>query len=240
MAIKNIVFKSKQYSLSYELLNHTSKESILFLHGWGANKELMKIAFGGFLKEYCHIYLDFPGFGSSSIEEPLSSFDVRDITKEFLSSIGKNPQIIAGHSFGGKVALLLNPKNIVLLSSSGIVLPKRLWVKIKIKLFKIAKFFGLKRFYKIFASQDVKGMDSVMYETFKKVVNEDMSEYFKNYKGTAVIFWGKDDDTTPIVAAQKITSLIKNSTLFELQGDHFFFLDKGGFISEMISEKLKD
>ncbi|MDR2342008.1 MAG: alpha/beta hydrolase [Campylobacteraceae bacterium] len=240
MAIKNIVFKSKQYNLSYELLNHTSKESILFLHGWGANKELMRRAFGGFLNEYCHIYLDFPGFGNSSAKEPVNSFDVRDITKEFLCSIGKDPQIIVGHSFGGKIALLLNPKNIVLLSSSGIVLPKKLWVKIKIKLFKIAKCFGFKGLYRIFASKDVKGMDLVMYETFKKVVNEDMSKYFKDYKGRAVIFWGKDDETTPIIAAHKIASLVKNSTLFELQGDHFFFLDKGGFISEMITEKLKD
>jgi pimeloyl-ACP methyl ester carboxylesterase len=240
MAIKNIVFKAKQYSLSYELLNHTSKKSILFLHGWGANKELMKRTFGGFLNEYCHIYLDFPGFGNSSAEEPVNSFDVRDITKEFLYSIGKDPQIIVGHSFGGKIALLLNPKNIVLLSSSGIVLPKRLWVKIKIKLFKIAKFFGLKGLYKVFASKDVKGMDPVMYETFKKVVNEDMSGYFRDYKGRAVIFWGKDDDVTPIIAAQKIASLIEDSTLFELQGGHFFFLNKGSFISEIIVKKLKD
>jgi pimeloyl-ACP methyl ester carboxylesterase len=240
MAIKNIIFNKVQYSLSYEILNHTCKDSILFLHGWGANKELMKNAFGEFFKDYCHIYLDFPGFGGSSIIEPLDSFGVRDIVKEFLSSLNKNPKIIAGHSFGGKIALLLNPENIVLLSNSGIILPKRLWVKIKIKLFKIAKFFGLGRFYGVFASKDVKGMDVVMYEMFKKVVNEDMSEYFKDYEGRAVVFWGKDDDTVPIAAAWKVNSLIKKSTLFELDGDHFFFLGKGGFIEKQTVETLKD
>ncbi|MDR3177645.1 MAG: alpha/beta hydrolase [Campylobacteraceae bacterium] len=240
MAIKNISFKERQYSLSYELLNCTCKKSILFLHGWGADKELMKKAFAGFFKEYCHIYLDFPGFGNSSVKEPLNSFDVRDIVKEFLSSIEKNPQIIIGHSFGGKIALLLNPKNLVLLSSSGIVLPKRFFVRFKIKLFKMFKFLGLGRFYALFASKDVKGMSGAMYETFKKVVNEDMSGHFKDYDGRAVIFWGKDDDTTPIAAARKINSLIKNSTLFELEGDHFFFLNKGDFISKIVAQKLKD
>ncbi|MDR0408714.1 MAG: alpha/beta hydrolase [Campylobacteraceae bacterium] len=235
MAIKNVIFNNTRYSLSYELLNHTCEKSILFLHGWGADKELMKRAFGGFFKNYCHIYLDFPGFGNSSIKEPLDSFGVKGIVREFLLSINKNPQIIIGHSFGGKIALLLNPKNIVLLSSSGIVLPKRLWVKIKIILFKIIKFFGFRRFYGVFASKDVKGMDLVMYETFKKVVNEDMSGHFKSYDGRAILFWGKNDDITPIDAARTINALIKKSTLFELDGDHFFFLDKGGFIENRVA-----
>ncbi|MDR1285783.1 MAG: alpha/beta hydrolase [Campylobacteraceae bacterium] len=240
MAIKNVTVGKTQYSLSYELLNHTCEKSILFLHGWGADKELMKGVFGKFLKDYRHIYLDLPGFGNSSIKEALNSFDVKDIVKEFLSSIGKDPQIVVGHSFGGKIALLLNPENIVLLSSSGIVLPKRLWVKMKIAFFKIAKFFALKRFYKIFASKDVKDMNFTMYEMFKKVVDEDMSEYFRDYKGRAILFWGKDDSATPVISARKINTLIQKSTLFELEGDHFFFLNKGGFIEEKIIRNLKD
>ncbi|MDR1460089.1 MAG: alpha/beta hydrolase [Campylobacteraceae bacterium] len=240
MAIKNITSNKMQYSLSYELLNHTCEKSILFLHGWGANKELMKGVFGEFLKDYCHIYLDLPGFGNSSIIKAMNSFEVKNVVKEFLFSIGKNPQIIIGHSFGGKIALLLNPESIVLLSSSGIVLPKRLWIKIKIALFKIAKFCGLKRFYKVFASKDVEGMSLVMYEMFKKVVDEDMSEYFRDYEGRAILFWGKDDSATPIISAQKINTLIKKSTLFELAGDHFFFLGRGGFIEEKIAQNLKD
>ncbi|MDR2635218.1 MAG: alpha/beta hydrolase [Campylobacteraceae bacterium] len=232
MAIKSVNFKNTQLDISYILSNTNQENSILFLHGWGANKELMKSAFGGFFKDYCHIYVDFAGFGNSSIHEAMNSYDMRDVISEFLRSINKNPKIIIGHSFGGKIAALLNPDNIVLLSSAGIVLPKRFSVRFKIKLFKIFKFLGFGRFYTLFASKDVKGMNSVMYKTFKNVVNEDMSEVFKDYKGRAVIFWGKDDDIMPVAAAYKINSLITNSTLFELSGDHFFFLDKGRFIEE--------
>jgi len=239
MAIKSVECGTERYSLSYELLNPASEKSILFLHGWGANKELMKQAFGGYFKDFCHIYLDFPGFGGSSIAFPPNSQDVRNITRAFLKAIQKEPKMMIGHSFGGKIALLLEPETLVLLSSSGIVLPKRLWVRVKIKAFKIAKLFGLSGFYQLFASKDVKGMKPVMYEMFKKVVNEDMSENFKNYKGRAFIFWGKDDDTTPMICAQTIKTLIKNSALFPLEGNHFFFLNKGGFIESNLTEAVK-
>jgi pimeloyl-ACP methyl ester carboxylesterase len=238
MAIKTVTFNSIEYRLSYELLNSSYDKSILFLHGWGANKELMKQAFGGCFKEFCHIYLDFPGFGGSSIVNALNSYEVKSITEEFLKAIQKKPQIVIGHSFGGKVALLLNPKNIALLSSTGIVLPKRLWVRVKIRLFKIAKLFGLKRFYGLFASKDVKGMQPVMYEMLKRVVDEDMSLNFKNYEGRASIFWGKSDDITPPICAMKMETFIKNSSVSFLNGDHFFFLDKGKIIETELKKGL--
>jgi pimeloyl-ACP methyl ester carboxylesterase len=98
----------------------------------------------------------------------------------------------------------------------------------------------LGKFYTLFASKDVKGMSGVMYETFKKVVNEDMSGYFKDYQGRAVIFWGKDDDTVPAVAAFKMKDFIKNSTLHMYNGGHFFFLDKGGVIEAQIKDIFKE
>ncbi|MDR0762344.1 MAG: alpha/beta hydrolase [Campylobacteraceae bacterium] len=240
MAIKKVNFKGTQFNFSYLLLNQEKENSILFLHGWGANKELMKNSFKAFFKDYCHIYLDFPGFGGSSINEAMNSYDIKEVVEEFLYSIDRIPQIIIGHSLGGKIALLLNPKILILLSSAGIVLPKRFFVRFKIKLFKMFKFLGMGRFYTLFASKDVKGMNNIMYETFKKVVNEDMSGHFKDYKGRAVIFWGKDDNVTPIIAAHKINSLIEKSTLFELNGDHFFFLDKGNIIEDCVKTALKD
>ncbi|MDR2081406.1 MAG: alpha/beta hydrolase [Campylobacteraceae bacterium] len=240
MAIKRVSFKGVQINFSYLLVNKEKEKSILFLHGWGANKELMKNSFGAFFKDYCHIYLDFPGFGGSSISEAMDSYDIKEAAEEFLRSINKAPQIIIGHSLGGKIALLLNPKILILLSSAGIVLPKRFSVRFKIKLFKMFKFLGLGRLYTLFASKDVKGMNITMYETFKKVVNEDMSGHFKDYKGRAVIFWGKEDNTTPPAAALKIKTFIKDSTLHVLEGSHFFFLDKGKLIEELMTDILKD
>jgi pimeloyl-ACP methyl ester carboxylesterase len=184
--------------------------------------------------------VDFPGFGNSSIQKAMNSYETKSVMEEFLRSINKNPQIIIGHSFGGKIALLLNPKVLVLLSSAGIVLPKKFSIRFKIKLFKVFKFLGLGRFYTFFVSKDAKGMDKVMYETFKKVVNEDMSRAFKDYKGRAVIFWGKNDNTTPLAVALKIKDFIKNSTIHIFDGDHFFFSNKSKSIEELTINVLKE
>lgn len=232
MAIKTFLFNDAKYQISYELQNSTIKKTILFLHGWGANKELMKSSFSNYFKDFCHVYIDLPGFGNSTLAKPLNSFEVKEIVNIFLKEIDKSADIVLGHSFGGKIATLLNPKNLVLLSSAGIVLQKKVSVKIKIKIFKCLKFFGLGRFYKLFASKDVENVSKNVYEMFKKVLNEDISDNFKNYKGKAVIFWGKEDSATPLIAGKTIDSLIQNSKFFELEGDHFFFLKNAKFIEE--------
>ena len=185
MAIKNIVVDGKNFDLSYELINPTKKEDILFLHGWGSNKDIMKSAFSSYLKDYRHIYLDMSGFGKSPNNYVLTTNDYSKITKEFLNSINSNCEVIFGHSFGGKVATLLNPKNLVLLSSAGILEEKPIKVKIKIFFAKLLNSLGLKNFTKVFRSKDVDKMSENMYATFKNVVDEDFSSYFSNFKNSA-------------------------------------------------------
>lgn len=237
MASKSFISNDIHYNISYNLLNTSQKEYILILHGWGANKELMQNCFKNSFKNYCHIYVDLPGFGNSTIDKSLNSYEVKEVVSDFLNEINKSPKIIIGHSFGGKIATLLNPKILVLLSSAGIVLPKRFTVRAKIKLFKIFKKIGLGKFYRIFASKDVSNMNQIMYDTFKNVVDEDMSDSFKNFSNKAYIFWGRSDTSTPLKAGEMIHSFIENSKFFICEGDHFFFLNKANFIEQNITEE---
>ncbi len=48
MAQTQLSYKNKTYQISYEILGDLTLPQILILHGWGANKELMKQSF--FLK----------------------------------------------------------------------------------------------------------------------------------------------------------------------------------------------
>lgn len=238
MALKSINFKESTFDVSYEVLHQEQKQTILFLHGWGANKAMMKQAFGRYLEEFSHLYLDLPGFGNSSIQCPLNSYEYMEIVACFLDSLHVKPIAIVGHSFGGKIATLLNPQNLVLLSSAGIVPKKPLHVKIKIAVFKLLKGLGLGGMYKIFASKDVSRMNKVMYETFKNVVDEDMSEEFMDFGGKALVFWGEKDTATPLQSGEIIHNLIQNSNFYKLQGDHFFFIEQGDFIAKKIGEKI--
>jgi alpha/beta hydrolase family protein len=238
MAVKEIKYGGKIYRISYETINPTNKDVALFLHGWGANKEIMKKAFGAYFKDFRHVYVDMPGFGASSMHGALATKDYAKIMKSFLDELGANPKIIFGHSFGGKVATLLNPQYLALLSSAGIVAKKPLWVRFKIALFKFLKLFGLGFLYKFFATKDVKGMSKTMYETLKNVVDEDFSSKFADFGGKAFIFWGEEDKATPLKSGERVSRLIKNSEFHALKGDHFFFLLHARYIDGVVNAGL--
>ena len=238
MAVKEIKYGGKIYRISYETANPADKDVALFLHGWGANKEIMKKAFGMYFKDFRHVYVDMPGFGASSMHGALATKDYAKIMKSFLDELGASPKIIFGHSFGGKVATLLNPQYLALLSSAGIVAKKPLWVRFKIALFKFLKLFGLGFLYKFFATKDVKGMSKTMYETLKNVVDEDFSSKFADFGGRAFIFWGEEDKATPLKSGECVSRLIKNSEFHALKGDHFFFLLHARYIDGVVNAGL--
>lgn len=240
MAIKEINFSSENFELSYELYNLDKKEELLIIHGWGANKELMKRAFKDKLPDFKQIYIDLSGFGKSSQPSfPLTSFSYAEILKLFLEKTKLQPKIILGHSFGGKVATLLKPEILVLLSSAGIIEEKSSKVKMKIAVFKALKNLGLSKFRKFFIAKDAENMNEIMYETFKNAIKEDFSSIFAQRKGKTLIFWGEEDKATSLQAGEKIHQLIENSLFFPMKGDHFFFLQNAKEISELIEKEAK-
>ncbi len=236
MAVKEVKYRGNIYPISYTISGSGSRY-ILFLHGWGSNKEIMSSSFSKYLSSFKHIYIDMPGFGNSTNSNFLTTNDYSNIIKIFLKEIKVEPTVIAGHSFGGKVATLMKPINLVLLSSAGILVPKPFKVKAKIALFKLLKPLGIAKLRKLFVADDAKQMSSGMYETFKYVVNEEFEDNFKEYSGKALLFWGKSDTATPLWTAENINKYIVNSKLYPLNGDHFFFINHSKFISEIIEKE---
>jgi pimeloyl-ACP methyl ester carboxylesterase len=171
------------------------------------------------------LYLDLPGFGRSTLPFPFTTFEYAEVVAQFLSEVGFTPKLIVAHSFGGKIALLLRPPKLVLLASAGIPLPKPVSVRLKIALFKLAKKVGLGRLRPLFASRDIKGADPVLYETFKRVVDEDFTSYYRNFSGEVVLFGGREDRAVPPVAIEKQGELLGVEPIF-LEGDHFFYLSE--------------
>jgi len=225
MASRTVVHQGTPFELSYELLHPSAVPTILWLHGWGSNKELMKQAFGKLLPDWRHCYLDLPGFGKSPNERVLTTGDYAAIVRAFLAELGIEPEVIAGHSFGGKVATLLDPPCLVLLSSSGVLVPKPLSVRARIALFKLLKPLWFGRLRSLFASADVQRMNPGMYETFKGVVDEAFEENFPKVTGRALLFWGREDTATPLWTGERIAERIgEQATFVPMEGDHYFFL----------------
>ena len=135
MAIRRISYAGQCLEIAYikQACQKTQEpRNIVFLHGWGSHKELMHQAFGGSFADYTHYYIDLPGFGASPYGEELESTfdtpaarrqkvdsslhaqglrildtsDYAHIVLAFLRELGIRADIIVGHSFGGKVAVL--------------------------------------------------------------------------------------------------------------------------------------
>lgn len=198
----------------------------------------MKHAFGAHLKQFRHIYIDMPGFGNSTCNMSLTTEDYATILETFISMIEADKMIVLGHSFGGKVATLLNPDFLVLVGSAGILVPKPFTVRAKIALFKLLKFSGLTSLRRFFVAPDAQGLSQPMYETFKQVVNEDFSEKFSAYKGKALLCFGRQDTATPLWTAYKIAELIPASNVVEFDGDHYFFLEQSASVAKEIEKSV--
>ncbi|WP_353662580.1 alpha/beta hydrolase [Hydrogenimonas sp. SS33] len=224
MAIKPVRYDGTTFRIAYDIFNPEGERDLVFLHGWGSDKALMRQAFSKAFPSWRHIYIDLPGFGKSENDRVLTTSDYAGIVDAFLKAIGAKKDAAVGHSFGGKVATLLAPDRLVLLSSAGIVLPKPWDVRFKIALFKLLKPFGGARVRRLFVSQDAAGMPQNMYETFKNVVDEDFSARFAAYRRPALLLWGKEDTATPPKTGETIASLMPDARLHLMEGDHYFFL----------------
>lgn len=258
MAIKTIFYEQNELKISYDFIDKNSNQTILIIHGWGSNKELMSLA----LKDICinQIYIDLPGFGKSSV--PFRAFDSIDYTmvvREFMKACEYKIDFVLGHSYGGKISVLLTKTNLkkqnndfipcddfdndiklILLSSAGIRIEKSFTTKLKISIFKILKKLGFSFLQKAFISKDAQGMSSVMYETFKKVVDEDISNILSSTKNHTLLLWGKKDTATPLICANAFKSLLQNSSLHIIDEDHFFFLKEKQNCVKLINSFILD
>jgi len=220
-------------------------ENILILHGWGANIDTIMPIFNIFKNTHRVYAIDLPGFGGSSEpNEVFGSFNYADIIKEFIEKMGIEKLSLVGHSFGGKISIILSSKfpdmieKVVLIDSSGLI-PKRTFkYHFKVKSFKLLKkiyklvFFWesddtkMEKFYKKFGSDDYQSATGIMRKILVKVVNENLNPILKDIKAPTLIIWGSNDDATPLYQAKIMENDIKDSGLVVFEGaGHYSYLD---------------
>lgn len=241
---KNLVVKN----LIVEYLEKGSGDLILFLHGWGTGADSFEALVRQFKDKRC-IALSFPGFGKS--EKPDDAWGVEEyaiFVRDFMDKLRLNPEVIVGHSFGGRVVIkgvskgLLTPKKLVLIASAGAA-RKTVRAQFRNILAKVAKALTLlpplnllrNRIQKKFSSNDYHNAGD-MKEIFIKVVNENLENDASKITLPTLLIWGKNDLETPLVEAKRLKSRIDGSELKILEGTgHFVFQEK----SEEVAEEIK-
>ena len=104
------MFEYKNIKINYERYGDKKGSTLVFLHGWGQNIQMMKPVADKFPKNDI-IIIDFPGHGKS--EEPKELWTLNDFTEmvhELLIKLKVKKPILIGHSFGGKISLIYASK----------------------------------------------------------------------------------------------------------------------------------
>ena len=209
--------------------------AILLLHGWGASINCFAQINRELSQDFKVFAIDFKGFGASEPpKQNATIFDYAQDISKFIDCVIKEPVVLVGHSFGGRVSLILAQhllvNKIILVDSAGLKPKINLSKRIKILKYKRAKKqvqLGKRPASDLlkFGSKDYLALNQEMRKVFVNVVNQDLSEFAKKINKPTLILWGKSDKETPIYMARKLHRITKNSKLEILSGAHFVFLD---------------
>ena len=230
MFIRNI-------NINYEYYNNDSDTSLVFLHGWGQNIQMMMPIAKPFIKKYNVLIVDLPGFGGSDEPKEIwSIYDYADTVNEMLGELKiKNP-ILIGHSFGGKISLAYatkyKTKKLVLRASpykQNITKPT-----FKMKVYKAVKKIpglkGLESFVKKHVgSTDYRNASETMRKILVNHVNLDLTEEAKKIKCPTLLIWGTNDEAVSINDAIELEKTIPNCGLVKYEGcTHYAYLENLG------------
>lgn len=231
--IKNI----KDVNINYIDYGEENKNSLVLLHGWGQNIEMMKPIGDKMAKNNRVIIVDLPGFGKSS--EPKTIWTVYDYVEcihELLTELKiKNPVMI-GHSFGGKISLVYaskyKVKKLVVFGSPYKKEIQKLSLKTKVlkELKKVPVINKLEDFAKKhIGSSDYKNASKMMRDILVDTVNLDVIEDVKKINCPTLLIWGTNDEAVSIEDAKELETLIKDAGLVEYEGcTHYAYLERLG------------
>lgn len=228
------------------LAGPASAPPVLLLHGWGASSALMEPAAARLAaRGWRTITPDLPGFGASGL--PPANWGVPDYARwalALLDALQIAQAHVIGHSFGGRISLVLGADSparlnrIVLVDSAGIPPRRPLGVRIRLRAYKAVRsaLYGLKLrsqadalrtwYGRRYGSSDYQS-SGPLREVFVRVVNHDLREYAARVQRPTLLVWGERDEDTPLWQGQALEKCIPDAGLVVLEGaGHYSYLEQ--------------
>ena len=231
----NMQMKVQNININYTRFGVKDAKTIVYLHGWGQNIEMMKPVADPFSDEYNILIIDLPGFGLS--EEPgevWTCYDYVECVHELITQLHIDKPILVGHSFGGKLSLLYASKyeveKVVVFASPFKKEIKKLSTKTKIlkQLKKVPVVNKLEGFAKKhIGSDDYRNSSEMMRKILVEHVNLDITEEVKKISCPTLIVWGTLDEMVPVERAYELEKLIKDAGTVIYDGcTHYAYLER--------------
>ncbi len=248
----------KGVKLYYEKFGN-QKETVIILPGWGKTKDTFKRMINSLRNSYTVYLVDYPGFGKTPF--PKKVLTMHDYVGLIITLLDKeqitNPYIIA-HSFGGRIAILLTGlynikiRKLLLIDSAGIKPKMTIWKWLRLKSYKLLQRLARvvpkkwraryrKKIFKLFASSDYLALNALERETFKNIVNLDLTDYLENIKTETLILWGDKDTATPLSDGVLMKKKIRDSELIVFKNStHYSYLENLDIVLRIIYIFFKD
>ncbi len=217
------------------------------MHGYGSKKESFYYQIKYFSQYFKVTAPDFPAFGASSpIDRAWSVGDYADWLKAFYKKAGLSRPHILAHSFGARVALKLLAEDcgyadkLVITGGAGLVKPRSAAYMRRVKRYRLVKRFFPKYAERHFGSKEYRSLSPIMKESYKLIVNEDLSGCAKAVKNPTLLIYGSGDTVTPIFEeGATFNRLICGSKLVEMAGTHFCFCEDYDFFNDTVERFLQ-
>jgi len=200
---------------------------VLALHGWGRDRRdwaPVLSATGGWA-------VDLPGFGASPPPpRAMGAAGYATLVEPVLAALG-GPVVLAGHSFGGRVAVHLavrQPDRVRGLVLAGVPLVRlpgaRPRVSVRFRAVRVARRLrlvsaeALDRARRRYGSADYRAAEGVMRQVLVRVVTESYEQELGALACPVHLVWGEADGVVPPPVATRALTLIPAGRLTLLPG----------------------
>lgn len=244
-----MTFLYKTYEVEYEYLFSEHKKTLLLLHGWGGNKDSFAKIKKVFKSRFNILSISFPPLNlyakQTNSTIPLDIYDYKNIALNLLKILNLNSVIIICHSFGLRVSLMLATTNvdiqkIIITGGAGIRLKQNFFKKLQTQ-FNTLLLKSHPEYFNQFASSEYIPLSNIDRQTFKNVVNKNLTNYIKNLSCPTFLFWGTKDTATPIKMF-KIFKKIKPEIEYKIikNGTHFCYLEHSALFVDCCDKFLNN
>lgn len=233
----NFLFKGEIIDYNYTFAN--SKHTILFLHGWGGNKNSFRSTINLLKNKFNILTITLPTIKATV--QVWTLYDYAFVVENILKLHSVNQVTIICHSFGFRVACLLNGKILIkkLVITGGAGLKKKNYFK-KIETDNNKILLSQKKFHYLYdsiASKDYKSLSNTNKKTFNNVIGVNTKNFIK-FDCPILLFWGTRDKETKLWIAKKIKK-VNHAKLITTKLDHFAYIKENSYFNHCVIKFLK-
>jgi pimeloyl-ACP methyl ester carboxylesterase len=202
---------------NYEEFGVSGGEWLVILHGWGGNEREWRQVGLELGKRYRVVVPDLPGFGKTElVRDDWGIYQYAEWVKNFLAKMGIRECVVIGHSFGGRVGIILAAKEpglvtrLILVDAAGMEKER-----LVTRLLRLAKPVvgslpqGVKD---LLGSRDYKQAGRLR-KILVQVVNEDLTALLGTIKCLTLVVWGDRDGVLPVVIGKRMREAIQGARL---------------------------